>query len=178
MKNQIVEKLNKFLHKHSSLDEECQIVYLFVEIRKLLEKENNSNFPLVKFYCDWIVHTQRDRNLGAIKEIVDKIDSCFSLQSPYPLRDDEIFDFLKMTELKKEFKQLFQGHGLESSVLEDDIAWSNFVDILTSVLSDQPILNPKKGIRSISLASSGKGHSAINIDFSDGRTSSMAGGER
>jgi len=177
-REEILEKLEIFLFKHTSFDEECHIIYLLVEIRKLLERENNSNFPLVKFYCDWTVHTKRDRNFGIIKEIVDKIDSCFSVESHYPSRDDEIFDFLKMTELRKEFKQLFRNYQLPTNIFEEDSNWSCFVDTLTSVLSDQPILNPKEGIKSISLVSFGEGHSAINIEFNDGRTDSMAGGER
>ncbi len=176
-REEIIEKLDKFLTKHPVFEEDCQVVYLLVEIRKLLDRDNNPNFLLVRFYCDWTVHASKDRNLGVIEEIVDKIDSCYSSSSHYPIKDDGIFDFLNMRELKKEFEELFDRYSLPKKIFEDD-NWSTFVDILTSVLSDQPIVEPKYGVKLISLVSVSKGHSAINIEFPDGRTDGMAGGER
>ncbi|MBI2036590.1 hypothetical protein HYT17_03095 [Candidatus Microgenomates bacterium] len=177
-REEIIEKLDKFLAKYSVPDEECYVVYLLVEIRKLLEREGSPKFPLVRFYCDWTVHTKKDRSLQAIKEIVDRIDGCFSIQSHYLLKSDEIFNFLKMAELRKEFNQLFKRYNLQTNILGGDISWASFVDTLTKALSEQPILNPKAGIKSISLVPFGKGRNAINIEFTDGRTDAMVGGER
>lgn len=177
-REEIIEKLDKFLAKYPILNEECHVVYLLVEIRKHLESDNNPNFPLLKFYSDWTVHTNKARDLARIKSMVDKIDSCYSKASHYPINDDGIFEFLDMTELKEELRSFFNRHSLPMSILEDKNGWSEFVDTLTSVLYDQPILNPKTTIKSISLVPGGKGHSAINIEFTDGRTDSMAGGER
>lgn len=176
-REEIIEKLNKFLTKYLIFGEGCRVVYLLVEIRKLLDKDNDPNFRIVRFYCDWTVHTAKEKHLGVIKEIVDKIDSCYSPSSHHPTQDDGIFEFLNMNELKKEFKELFDKYSLPTNIFEND-NWSAFVDILTEVLSDQPILAPKEGIKSISLISMGKGRSAINIEFTDDRTDSMAGGER
>lgn len=56
-REEIVEKLDRFLAKHPFFDEDCHAVYLMVEVRKLLEKEAHANLLLLKFYCDWTVHT-------------------------------------------------------------------------------------------------------------------------
>lgn len=176
-REEIIEKLDKFLTKYPAFEEDCHVVYLLVEIRKLLDRDTNPNFLLVRFYCDWTVHTTKERNLGVIKEIVDKIDKCYLASSHHPIKDKGIFDFLNMNELKKELRELFDKYTLPKNIFEDD-SWLAFVDILTGVLSDQPILKPKAGIESISLVSFGKGKSTIDIKFNDGRTDSMAGGER
>lgn len=176
-KEEIIEKMNKFLTKYPVFTEDCHVVYLLVELRKLLDRDNDPNFLLVRFYCDWTVHTQKDRNIEVIKEIVDKIDACYSASSHHPIKDEGIFDFLNMNALKIELKELFNKHYLPISIFEND-SWSVFVDILTGVLSGQPILNPKAGIKWINIIPFGKGASTIDIKFSDGRTDSIAGGER
>jgi len=53
----IIEKLNVFVQGHDSLIEECQVVYLMVEIRKILDHDRGAGtvaFPLLRFYCDWM----------------------------------------------------------------------------------------------------------------------------
>lgn len=175
-REEIIEKLDKFLTRYPIFKEECHVVYLLVEIRKLLDRDNNPNFLLVRFYCNWTVHTTKEKH-GVIKEIIDKIDECYSPSSHHPIKDDGIFDFLNMNELKKELGELFDRYSLPTSIFEDN-GWSAFVDILTEVLSDQPILSPKEGIKSISLIPVSRGQSLIKIEFTDGRTDSMAGGER
>ncbi|MBI2268417.1 MAG: hypothetical protein HYU80_03175 [Candidatus Blackburnbacteria bacterium] len=175
-REEIIEKLDKFLTKYPIFEEECHVVYLLVEIRKLLDRDNNPDFLLARFYCNWTVHTTKE-NHEVIKEIIDKIDECYPASSHHPIKDDGIFDFLNMNALKKELRELFDRYSLPTSVFEDN-GWSAFVDILTEVLSDQPILKPKTGIESIGLISFGKGRSTIDIKFNDGRTDSMAGGER
>ena len=109
-REEIIEKLDKFLLEHPLFDEDFYAVYLLVELRKLLETANDLDCLLLKFYCDWTVHPTKKWKLGAIQEIVDRINSCFSKESPYPSRTDEIFDFLSMIELKNEMHKLFKKH--------------------------------------------------------------------
>jgi hypothetical protein len=40
MTPEIIEKLNKFLDTHEVFKEECEAVYLMVELRKLLDREH------------------------------------------------------------------------------------------------------------------------------------------
>ena len=66
-REEIIEKLDEFLSSHSPLMEECHIVYLMVEIRKILDHERdhrkNGEFSLLRFYCDWTVHTEKQESL-------------------------------------------------------------------------------------------------------------------
>ena len=57
---EIVDKLNLFLDKHSPFTEECHVLYTLVEIRKVLDRENNHKYPILRFYCNWSVHTDKD----------------------------------------------------------------------------------------------------------------------
>ena len=77
MRAQIVEKLDKFLTEHQ-MKEEFEVVYLLVELRKLLDREREQNhsdsYPLVRFHADWAVHTRKDKITPATKEIMTKIE--------------------------------------------------------------------------------------------------------
>ncbi len=48
-REEIIEKLDKFLTKYPVLNEECHVVYLLVEIRKHLESEITLTFLFSNF---------------------------------------------------------------------------------------------------------------------------------
>lgn len=55
MKPDIIAKLAKELKE--PISSEPQVVYLMVELRKLIELNGDgANYPALKFHCDWIVH--------------------------------------------------------------------------------------------------------------------------
>ncbi len=145
MKAQIVDKLNQFLLKHQPLKEEFEVVYLMVELRKLLDREreqnNSDSYSLVRFHADWVVHTRKDYITPAMKEIMTKIDNSIDV---YP-KDGNI-DFLLLPEFRGELKQLLEKHGLSNEFCKNDDNWMSFMLALTQVLADQPIINPTPNI--------------------------------
>ncbi len=58
---QIMDKVNRMLTGSMPLGEECKVLYLLVEFRKILDHKNDKSFPLLRFYSDWSVHTSKDR---------------------------------------------------------------------------------------------------------------------
>ncbi len=170
---EIQGKLNKELEKEIS--KECQVVYLLVEIRKMLDQDNIPGYKLLRFFCDWAVHTKKDRKMEGIVDIVTKIDNLISnVDKITSQQNEQILKFLEMNELRKEFSQFLIVHNLPISLCKDDHNWSTFVDVLVQVLSEQPILNPIKTIRSIEIIS--HSHSSqLTIDFGAGRGSATVG---
>jgi hypothetical protein len=64
----IVEKLHG--HLAGGIDNEPAVVYLLVELRKLLELDGRKQeFPLLNFYGNWVVHTRLDGSAIADKII-------------------------------------------------------------------------------------------------------------
>ncbi len=100
MKPQIIGKLNRFLLKHQPLREECEVVYLMVELRKLLDRDREqsilNNYSLVRFHADWIVHTRKDSITHSMKKIMDNIDRSIDI---YPKNGN--IDFLLKFMLNK-----------------------------------------------------------------------------
>jgi hypothetical protein len=168
MTPEIIEKLNKFLNTHEVFTEECETVYLMVELRKLLEREHRGDqFSLVRFYCDWTVHTSKDRGQAAIKDLMEKLNKCLGNGSPYPTED--AFNFFSLSELRRELSELFRTHGLRTELCQDDRHWTRFVDVLVQVLADQPITNPIRDISSVSFVAGNIGTKTVTVEFTDGR---------
>lgn len=145
-RSQIVEKLNDFLNK-GHINSEPGAVYLIVELRKILDHayDKNTGYPLLRFYCDWVVHTKKSQNLQHIAPIVRKVYDDVKTQieqSSFPLPGkSEVVGFIYMDALKMEMEDLFKKESLPLSLfVKKD--WISFIGSLVQVLTDQPILNP------------------------------------
>ncbi len=179
MKLAIVEKLDKFLGTHVPFKEECEAVYLMVELRKLLDIEKEvwkkihgrhtyqERFPILRFYCDWTVHTAKTKPWSftpPIKYIMSRINE---LLAPFP--QDHNTDFLFLPELRAEMTQLFDTYGLSTKLCSDEDAWKYFLSIFVQVLADQPMENPIPAISSFCFVPSNPGQVFVEIAFTDYR---------
>ncbi|OGK62266.1 hypothetical protein A2334_02440 [Candidatus Roizmanbacteria bacterium RIFOXYB2_FULL_38_10] len=167
MKIQIVEKLKTFLNKHN-MDEEHEVVYLMVELRKLLDREREESKPerhsLVRFHADWVVHTKKDHITKTMKEIMMRIDQSIDT---YP-KDGNI-DFLLLPEFKNELINLLDVYGLPSVFCKNDDKWLGFIVNLAAVLADQPIVNPTPNIAEFRYVDIKREGIMANIDFTGDR---------
>jgi len=164
MKAQIVKKLTKFLGERPQIKEEFEVVYLMVELRKLLDREreqNQSNSDsLVRFHADWVLHTDKLGITAPMREIMKKIDESIDT---YP-KDGNI-DFLLLPEFRVELTQLLNDKGLPNDFCKNDVDWLNFMSALTQVLADQPIVNPTDNITEFRYVEIGRKGIMANIDF-------------
>jgi len=170
METEIIDKLNDFLKKHTAIIDESGVVYLMVELRKILDREkdfgdSNEKFELVRFYADWTVHTQKDIITPAIKNIMTKISNSLD---PFPRNGD--IDFIYMFELKNELTLLFKKHNLENDLFRKG-NWFLFVKQLSKVLTDQPLINPIKEIKEFCYSTGNVDGIMVNIVFNDSRGS-------
>ena len=74
MEKDIVRKIRKLFA--AGVDSEERVVYLLVELRKLMELNGDfDNYPALKFYCDWVAHPSMDRvPAGRIVELFDRYE--------------------------------------------------------------------------------------------------------
>lgn len=162
-KNAIIDKLNKFLSSRNSLSEENHVVYLMVEIRKILdhnrEEIEKEKYKLLRFYCDWIVHTKKDKISKQIKEMMEDIyEEIINRESLIGNRSYEfkITKFYYFNELKEEIDFFFKENKLNLSLLKNK-NWVEFIKTLVKVLSDQPIINPTENIEEFSFSMAAEG---------------------
>ncbi len=145
-REEIIEKLNGFLTKHNPLTEECHIVYLMVEIRKIIDHEKSSTtYPLLKFHSDWTVHTKKDHITREIKQTMQVMYKTAETEIKNPaLRKagSPIMQFAYMDGLGQEMRLFLGNHDMDSSLAQEEGGWLEFVKLLVKVLEDQPILAP------------------------------------
>lgn len=173
MEESIIEKLNT--HILSGINKESDVVYLMVETRKILERTDNK-YPLLKFYCDWILHNKKDNITSDIKKIMEKINKSIPKdikKSPYPRNyRSEILEFIFMKGLREEFKSFFRCFKLSEGsriLFMKGKNWIRFVNLLTKVLADQPIMNPIKEIEYFAFEPNEGGLISCVIRFNDAR---------
>ena len=147
-RDQIIEKLDGFIAEHTPISEECHAVYLMVEIRKILDHEKCEDFPLLRFYCNWTVHT--DKYIQAeMKALMEEMYFDIKEQIASPAlakRDSAPNRFAYMENLKTEMKAFLEERGINLSIVEGN-NWIEFIGLLVKVLEDQPIKNPTADIR-------------------------------
>ena len=165
---EIVDKLNTFLDKRSPFTEECQVLYLLVEIRKVLGRENNRKYPILRFYCNWSVHTDKDSTKEmevVMKDIYEDIEKQITNPALVGMNGKtKVISFMYMEDLQAEMTKFLQEYELPISLTEKS-NWLEFVKLLVKILVDQPINNPSINIKQFSFLPATDGCVRGRIDF-------------
>jgi hypothetical protein len=170
VKDEITAKLTDFLNRIERFSEESQVLYVLVELRKLLD-HYGSNARLLRFYADWSVHISKDRinkefesvSAAIYKNAVDKINA------PHPLAVDdiEIVNFAHGHTLAEELEQFIHQVQLPTHLVTRSETWNSFVSLLVKVLENQPIIRPCDGIAKMYFESAAEHCVILRIDFTD-----------
>ncbi|TAJ36858.1 MAG: hypothetical protein EPO55_20245 [Reyranella sp.] len=152
---EIVDKLDAFLTAQMPPAEERDIVYLLVEIRKIIDHDNAVvTYPILKFYADWCVHTRKDRLTKEMIAILGDIYNAAAaaiLQPHSPLgAADPARDFIYMSRLRNDLRRFLSTYGLPGSLVDSDDNWVSFVALLVKVLENQPIIDSSNKLGNVS----------------------------
>lgn len=141
---EIQDKLRAFLTRHPLPVEECHVLYLLIELRKVLDQlwpDRKRDFIVVRFYADWSAHPTKDHIAPEIATMADA------------LHDEKtgglaLQRFSQMDALGGELRELFMRLDLSDEWLEQP-AWREFVTLLTAILADQPMVSKTAAWRRI-----------------------------
>jgi len=147
------------------LRDEASVVYFAVEIRKLIEQTRNQNYTLLKFYCDWCVHSRKDKITKEIEIVMGQIyENICSTNGEQPELKD-IQDFVEMEGLRSEVDCFLQEQGLPTDLVLSD-NWERFINLMTQILVEQPIKNPTDKIASFSFVETASPNTAaVEIEY-------------
>jgi hypothetical protein len=133
--HQIIEKLK--LEFKGEITSERQVVYILVEIGKLLEHDNaKATYPAIMFYRNWVVHTKLDRSAVA-DELVRLFDEYVT--SNNTTASDKLKELVRPVTLRGELKTFLTHHKLTFSCCEDGVLWKRFVKYLAGVIDETPL---------------------------------------
>jgi hypothetical protein len=145
-RHSIVEKLHPVLTQ--PIETEMQVVYILVELRKLLEHDGNKDlYPVLNFYGDWVVHTKlsssrvADRIVRLFDEVMHrKVNDTIDLRL-----EEEAVSFFNETLLREQLRTLLGSVGLPTELCTNDTNWHDFRKKLAGVIEDAPLeLKPSK----------------------------------
>jgi hypothetical protein len=144
----ITEKLREELRQE--IRSERQIVYILVQIRKLLESAGEkTQYPTLLFYCDWATHSEMSRD--SAKRLLRRFNEWQQLshQIIYQQADrkatlDEAFikemrDLTGLTRLKQELTSFLRARDIENVLVEDKCQWANFVKYCCDTITGCPL---------------------------------------
>ena len=165
-REEIVEKLDSFLNGHMPFTEECHVIYLLVEARKVLDHDNNRKYPVLRFYCNWSVHTDKDstQEMEAImKDIYQDVEK--KISNPALVSGEtKVIGFMYMEDLQVEMTKFLREYQLPTS-LTGESNWLEFVKLFVKILADQPIKNPSADIKQFAFLPAADGCVRGRIDF-------------
>jgi hypothetical protein len=175
MVNDIVSKLNQLLS--APFSREADIVYCLVEFRKILDsvkaKTGTNSFPMIRFYADWVVHTDKSHITPQMRSVMTALDGAIPMdivsRAGTFMMPPELRDFMYKKELQAELIDACAEHGLTPNNFTVHELWLGFLRLLVQVLTDQPIVNPIPSIAAVRFEPAASGAVVWMIEFNDVR---------
>jgi hypothetical protein len=139
-RHSIVEKLSALLGL--PIESEVQVVYLLVELRKLLDHDSKKQtYEVLNFYGNWVVHIHLSKSPFADK-IVRMFDDLFSGTVNGAVEPDmleRVNNLVSHTLLQTEMKAYLETLDLPTTVCTSPDEWNTFCKHLGNVIEDCPL---------------------------------------
>jgi hypothetical protein len=144
MKPDILTKLAAELQV--PITSERQVVYIMVELRKLMELNGDgTKYTALKFHCDWVAHPWLKGPQA--QEIVKLFDRYQELEDNTAVKQGQpdmsfmgrLGPALAMTNFRNELNAYLHSQGLDPSTPDDDGKWAAFLKHYAGVIEDCPL---------------------------------------
>jgi hypothetical protein len=158
MRDELVRKIQYVLERR--ITTEMEVVYLLVELRKLMDREEYKD-PILRMFCNWVVHTalenKTDGSTLILREFDDFIAEVYERQ-----RSLARFEHISFGAFREALTRCFQHFGLSVSFLQTLPEWKTFFGLYALVVSECPIAftaskKPLKYIKRVELQGVARG---------------------
>jgi hypothetical protein len=140
----IVGKLRSELGR--DIVSECQVVYLLVEVRKLLELRNQTEaFGALTFHCNWALHTRLDKD--AAQNLITGLSRCYAGLNEGATAERSfraLWNDLGFDRFRKQFRGFLTSHELPRDICDSD-RWKTFLSYYSFVIQDCPLVCSEQG---------------------------------
>ncbi len=126
---------------NNGIEDEASVVYLLVQLRKLLEHESQKvkdAYFTLRLFCDWALHIQMDR--AGAQRILRLIDA--KIEGPTVIAQDEraANDMLELVSLRIQFRKYIRRNKLNSEIASLDEQWFRFLELYAQIIADSPLV--------------------------------------
>lgn len=137
--NRNILKIQQLLKKNTL--ESDNILLILLRVRKELEHsgKNDNNLAILKFFCDWALHTKIDRSFAGSTVVseIHKTVNRFKEQNTNQLFQ-EIPNIL-LTQLKNQLHIFLKENCLDVNIVNNSTEWKRFLYNLFEILEDIPV---------------------------------------
>lgn len=140
MNKTFIDKLSDFLNRHPLLTEESEVVFIMVQIRKILDCGKNP-YRTLRFYSNWVLHKELSKE-ATVKLLIDTLGS--GIDSKKDGRENarnliaSSSGFFMFNTFKNELKDFINEYSLPVNVLSN-ANWRNFRKLLLEIVKDCPV---------------------------------------
>jgi hypothetical protein len=154
MKSAIILKLQRELAEPIST--ERQVVYILVEIRKLLETNAalKKKYDALWFHASWAVHAEMRGWDGIAAKLLQYFDEAYPLLREKELHElprelgRAVEDAMSLDHFRRHLQDFLTEQGLNTSIAKK--YWTEFLRLYASVIQDSPLIVSQQNIKNLS----------------------------
>lgn len=147
----IAIKLKEFLRNHPKFERACEVVYLMVEIRKILDFQRGGS-ALLRLYCNWVLHNQLDKPYTTAilsqKFSINNINQLSAREIARKLKSGRSA-FFELNDFNNELKIFFKTYRLPMAPLNNH--WAQFRTLFLDVITECPVIFTSSRLYSLEL---------------------------
>jgi hypothetical protein len=137
----IIEKLRAEIDR--GITTESQVVYLLASARKILERNSTLSFPVLKFHCDWVLHSRLSGPQA--REMVTRLKPAHEHfvagkdvhELPTGVRK-ELDRISQLIDFRKELSNFLASQNLPTTVCDPD-SWTRFLFLYCQIIENAPL---------------------------------------
>jgi hypothetical protein len=176
MTDELLRKIQHVLDRR--ITNEKQVVYLMVELRKLMDRENYRD-PVLRTFSNWVVHTSLSYPKEGSTFLLNEFDHLMAEIFEHRKKSNQL-EHVSLTEFRVALHRFFQQFGLVGNFVKNGADWKTFIQLYCSIVSECPIVftaskNKLKYIKQLELTGASRFHKEWKsvdwlLTFHDGRT--------
>lgn len=136
MKDELLRKIQGVLDRR--ITNEKQIVYLLVEVRKLMDRDDY-NHPILRTFSNWVVHTSLENRAEGSTFILSEFDRFLAELFESGKKSEQI-EQMTLLGFRAALIECFQHFGLTAKFVTDGAQWKKFSNLYCSIVSECPIV--------------------------------------
>lgn len=151
------------------------ITFFLSEIRKILEAQQlKDSYLTLNFYCDWVLHSRKDRFSSTIKSQIQTLfDSALSnISNSFNIEaHKKATSFIYFKELRNELQEFLIDKNFKSSIVKNKKTRRQFIQTLVKILENQPMIYPIPEVSSLEFLPSIGGSAIMRLNFTNPQNS-------
>jgi hypothetical protein len=136
MKDELLRKVQHVLDRRTT--REMQVVYLLVELRKLMDRDDYKD-PVLRMFSNWVVHTSLDKRAEGSTFILSEFDH-YIAELRERKRTSHQLQHISLGAFRDALFLCFQHFGLSAKIVTDVAEWKRFSKLYCLIVSECPIV--------------------------------------